>query len=145
MGAPTRFARDWVKNNLQKELLTSWQAMVPSVMDVEIVVGRKKDTRRKEKPVVKRETSSDILQRLTEKKVEPKVEPVVTAKPAQAERVHNNNDECDIFDEKYTFDNFIIGPSNELAYAAAKKVASGSSVTFNPLFFHGGVGLGKTH
>jgi chromosomal replication initiator protein len=51
----------------------------------------------------------------------------------------------DIFDEKYTFDNFIVGPSNELAFAAARKVAEGSAVTFNPLFFHGGVGLGKTH
>ena len=139
MGAPTRFARDWVKNNLQKELLISWQAVIPSVMAVEIVVGRKKDVSRKEKAIVKKETSSDILQRLTRKKEEP-IEKL--ASPAIAAKA---NEENDIFDEKYTFDNFIIGPSNELAYAAAKKVASGSSVTFNPLFFHGGVGLGKTH
>ncbi len=47
---------------------------------------------------------------------------------------------------KFTFQNFIVGKPNELAYAAAKKVVENSKkVTFNPLFFHGGVGLGKTH
>ncbi|MEL6914440.1 MAG: chromosomal replication initiator protein DnaA [Pseudomonadota bacterium] len=48
-------------------------------------------------------------------------------------------------DPKYTFDRFIVGKPNELAYAAARRVAEGGEVTFNPLFLYGGVGLGKTH
>jgi len=48
-------------------------------------------------------------------------------------------------DPKYTFDRFIVGKPNELAYAAARRVAEGGDVTFNPLFLYGGVGLGKTH
>ncbi|HKL68093.1 chromosomal replication initiator protein DnaA [Salibaculum sp.] len=48
-------------------------------------------------------------------------------------------------DQRFTFDTFVVGKPNELAHAAAKRVAEGSPVTFNPLFLYGGVGLGKTH
>ena len=48
-------------------------------------------------------------------------------------------------DARFTFDNFVIGKPNELAHAAARRVAEGGPVSFNPLFLYGGVGLGKTH
>jgi chromosomal replication initiator protein len=48
-------------------------------------------------------------------------------------------------DRRFTFDSFVVGKSNELAHAAARRVATGGSVTFNPLFLHSSVGLGKTH
>lgn len=48
-------------------------------------------------------------------------------------------------DPRFTFDSFIVGKPNELAHAAARRVAEGGPVTFNPLFLYGGVGLGKTH
>ena len=48
-------------------------------------------------------------------------------------------------DPRFTFENFIVGKPNELAHAAARKVADSETVTFNPLFLYGGVGLGKTH
>ena len=48
-------------------------------------------------------------------------------------------------DKRFTFDSFVVGKPNELAHAAARRVADGGSVTFNPLFLYGGVGLGKTH
>ena len=46
---------------------------------------------------------------------------------------------------KYTFDNFVVGSSNDLAYTAAKAVAENPGTKYNPLYFYGGVGLGKTH
>ena len=47
--------------------------------------------------------------------------------------------------ERYTFENYIVGSSNELAYAAAQAISQGPGTKYNPLFVYGGVGLGKTH
>jgi chromosomal replication initiator protein len=46
---------------------------------------------------------------------------------------------------RYTFDNFIVGSSNDLAYATGQAVAANPGVKYNPLYIYGGVGLGKTH
>ena len=57
------------------------------------------------------------------------------------------NDTVVNFDKKvtYTFDNFIVGPSNNLAFAAAKAVSKKQHEKYNPLFIYGDSGLGKTH
>jgi chromosomal replication initiator protein len=47
--------------------------------------------------------------------------------------------------ERYTFDNFIVGSGNELAYAACQAIAAHPGTKYNPLFLYGGVGIGKTH
>lgn len=50
-----------------------------------------------------------------------------------------------ILNERYTFENFIVGSGNELAYAAGQAIAVNPGTKYNPLFIYGGVGLGKTH
>ena len=74
-----------------------------------------------------------------------------TPKPAAPAPVQTMQDtKSDILpgaplDKRFTFDTFVVGKPNELAHAAARRVAEGGEVTFNPLFLYGGVGLGKTH
>ena len=50
-----------------------------------------------------------------------------------------------LFNPNYTFDNFVIGPSNQFAHAICKAVSESPSQTYNPVFIYGGSGLGKTH
>jgi chromosomal replication initiator protein len=50
-----------------------------------------------------------------------------------------------VFNPRYRFDSFVVGNSNQLAYAASKSISENPSGSFNPLFIYGGAGLGKTH
>ena len=76
-----------------------------------------------------------------------------TTKPAQNNAKSGRGSAIDFegllpsapLDKRFTFDTFVVGKPNELAHAAARRVAEGGEVTFNPLFLYGGVGLGKTH
>jgi chromosomal replication initiator protein len=76
--------------------------------------------------------------------------PAVAAKDGVDAAAADEKDISAPLDPRFTFENFVVGKPNELANAAARRVAesqvgAGRSVPFNPLFLYGGVGLGKTH
>ena len=74
----------------------------------------------------------------------PQEAPRASEKPAAAVPVRIATQDAQP-DQRFTFESFVVGKPNELAFAAAKRVAEGGPVNFNPLFLYGGVGLGKTH
>ena len=72
-------------------------------------------------------------------------QPAVAPEPANAKTPETRTLRTAALNPAYTFDAFVVGKPNELAHAAARRVAEGEQVSFNPLFLYGGVGLGKTH
>jgi len=116
---PTNFMGNWVSRNFGEQILQQLSSAGENVSRVEFSVPRLAKT---EKAVMA----------------------PAPAKKAAAKTVDGELPGAPL-DPRFTFDSFVVGKPNELAHAAARRVAEGDDVTFNPLFLYGGVGLGKTH
>lgn len=83
----------------------------------------------------------NLIKEISEKLgIELKVK-LADAKEEEIEYINQNNS----LNKEFSFENFIVANSNEMAYEAAKRIAENEEITFNPLFIYGNVGLGKTH
>ena len=126
IAAPTRFMRDWVERHYLERMKALWVGLDPSVRLLEVRVVR---------------TPSP---KISTPRPQATADGGAQAAPASGE-TEERIDFGAALDPRFTFDNFVVGKSNEFAYAAARRVAEATTVPFNPMFLYGGVGLGKTH
>jgi chromosomal replication initiator protein len=124
IAVPTRFMRDWVVAHYAERLIDLWQNENDDVKGVEIIV-RPERAKAPKPEVAKRDDNANLIK------------PTVAAESAEQLSAP--------LDPRFSFDNFVVGKPNEFAYAAARRMAEATHVSFNPLFLYGGVGLGKTH
>ena len=120
LSAPSNFVRDWIKSNYFDMISRLWLHHDSNVKYVDIIT---------------KEVQLEI----------------VNNQPFELHEstclFDGNKDMLSLLDPRFTFENFVVGSPNELAYAASLSVAESDKVVVksNPLFLYGGVGLGKTH
>jgi chromosomal replication initiator protein len=117
---PSQFMADWVRSHFGERLTLAWKTTLPIVREVRVVAC---EGGPKPAPLL-------IIDD----------EPIPAERAAAAAPHPRPN-----FDPRYSFSSFVVGKANEVAATAARTLAEAPSVTFNPLFLHGGTGRGKTH
>ena len=116
---PSQFMADWVRSHFGERMTLAWKSVLPLVRSVRIVA------------------SADG----------PKPTPLLILEeiPAAPQPAKPRDPQAPNFDPRYRFETFVVGKANEVAATAARTLATAESVSFNPLFLHGGTGRGKTH
>jgi len=117
---PNEYGKTWVETHALKDIRELLTAHYPTINNLRVVVSRPAEESAPELP---------LLQQSAPEEAQPPA-------PAPSKKVFNPN---------YTFETFIVGNNNRLAFAAAQVVAERPGEAYNPLFIYGGVGLGKTH
>ena len=146
LSVPTAFLRSWINNHYLSLITDIWKMEDGGLLRLEIVV--RSATRAARGPVDAEELKPRIAPRAS-----PAAHPAAAgpSRPAQSRAMADTSNRQSILgsplDARYTFESFVDGPSNRVAFAAARAVAENAtaSVRFNPLFVHASVGLGKTH
>jgi chromosomal replication initiator protein len=123
LAVPNKFFKDWLMNNYLSMIKNSLHSVVGINVDIDV---------------------DFILSKDKEKKPEAALLPFEPNKN-QNEAAPARNKHISCLNNNYTFDRFVVGPSNQFAHAASIAVGKQPAKNYNPLFIYGGSGLGKTH
>ena len=151
LNTPSRFIKDWITTNYLDFIIRSWNDYDKRILAIELLVSE--DEQKSQGPLIQDHATVSNLEQNESKSshaqmgsdlTTPKYNIIDSAGVAiatseQLKEIY--------FDNRFTFENFVVGKSNELAYFAARKIAETDKAIAgnNPLFLYGGVGLGKTH
>ncbi len=120
VSVPNSFAKEWLEQKYNKNIFKILRGLNDEIKDVRYILG-KQDLK-----ILKREKIPL---------------PVVDQLEFPEFKISKETN----LNPRYTFENFVVGPFNELPHAAARAVSENPGSVYNPLFVYGGVGLGKTH
>lgn len=121
LAVPNRFFKEWIEENYLSLLKDSLKLSCGRTYELSFVLYEDNPSRAESGLTDSSNAGSKINKRENQKRIHPQL------------------------NEKYSFERFVVGPSNQLAHAAAISVAEQPAKNYNPLFIYGGVGLGKTH
>ena len=126
IGVVNVFAKSQLEKRFDTQIREILKKNNPNIKDVNYKV---KNTKKK---ITSRETTASLRDRANE---------LISRAPVNAKTPTANT----TLTPRYTFDNFVVGSCNDLAYTACQAAAANPGAKYNPLFIYGGVGLGKTH
>lgn len=124
LSVPNAFVKDWLSNKYHKFILKALRNISPNARAVEYIIQKECEPTK----ITQNHAPAEHKNSLSQLKLN---EPYINKE--------------DNLNPKYIFENFIVGPFNELAFAAAQGVIKRPGVDYNPLYIYGGTGLGKTH
>ncbi|TAK20639.1 MAG: chromosomal replication initiator protein DnaA [Chloroflexota bacterium] len=156
IAAPNTFAKEWLDTRFRKSIETTLSRILdrPTILDVVVGNGHVAEAvpagrvRRQPAPA---DPPNPSLMAAPVGRDDGGRARAETAAPARRRSGRRSSEtppaafRQNDLDDRWSFNSFIVGPSNRFAFAASQAVADAPATTYNPLFIHGGVGLGKTH
>jgi chromosomal replication initiator protein len=137
IAAPSTFGAQQLRTKFDRQIADTLTTLINRQVEIEYVVRSAAGERQPRATRQKPRTAGPVNQA-------PPPDPAAV-KPDRAEQIQLGPADESNLNPEYTFASFVVGGSNRLAHAAAMAVAETPAKSFNPLFFYGGVGLGKTH